>query len=225
MVSVPKKILDLTEDLYTGCPVYTGTELCNFKMEHYQLKHGFNAERIDMNVHTSTHLDVPYHFFNDGLTIEQMPIEKFQGRGVALDLRNIKYKSDTERGIEREHLEPFAGSVRKDDVLLLYTGWAQKRSRNKEYVIDFPYIGASAAEWMVEKQIRMVCIDSLSAGGSPEGTGGPPHVILLGHKIVIVEELYMDERIFEEDSWYITAYPLKLTGFGGSPVRVVAAAF
>jgi arylformamidase len=220
MVPKARKILDLTQDLYAECPVYLGTELAKTRMEHYHLKHGFNSERLDMNVHTSTHLDVPYHFFNDGDAIDQVELECFQGRGVVIDLRNTNSQA-----VLKEHLEPYADKVKEDDIVLLYTGWSKKRGRTQEYVVDFPYIGESAAQWLKDKKIRCVCIDSLSAGGSPEGTGGPPHVILLGARIIIVEELYMDEQLLEEDEWYITAYPLKLRGFGGSPVRVVATVF
>ena len=96
---------------------------------------------------------------------------------------------------------------------------------SKEYLFEWPYITKEAAEWLAQKEIRCVCIDGLSAGGWPEGTDAPPHIVLLGAGIVIIEEVYMDERLFEEDEWYITGYPLKLQGMGGSPCRVVATVF
>ena len=192
MIPKVKKIIDLTQPIFHACPGWPTYKLTNVNMEGFWARDGFNAERVDMNTHTGTHLDAPYHFFPDGTTVEKMPLESFQGRGV---------------------------------VVLLYTGWAQKRSMSKEYLFEWPYITKEAAEWLAQKEIRCVCIDGLSAGGWPEGTGAPPHIVLLGAGIVIIEEVYMDERLFEEDEWYITGYPLKLQGMGGSPCRVVATVF
>jgi len=47
----------------------------------------------------------------------------------------------------------------------------------------------------------------------------------LGNNVVIIEEVYMDDRLLEEEEWYIVGFPLKLQGFGGSPCRVVAMQF
>ena len=220
MIPKVKKIIDLTQPIFHTCPGWPTYKLTNVNMEGFWARDGFNAERVDMNTHTGTHLDAPYHFFPDGTTVEKMPLESFQGRGVVVDLRNIGRMP-----ILASDLEPYADKIQKDDVVLLYTGWAQKRSMSKEYLFEWPYITKEAAEWLAQKEIRCVCIDGLSAGGWPEGTGAPPHIVLLGAGIVIIEEVYMDERLFEEDEWYITGYPLKLQGMGGSPCRVVATVF
>ena len=42
---------------------------------------GFNAETITLNTHTGTHIDVPYHFFESGDTIEKLPLDAFCGGG------------------------------------------------------------------------------------------------------------------------------------------------
>jgi kynurenine formamidase len=149
-----------------------------------------------------------------------MDLKLFQGRGIAIDLRRIQTKA-----ILPEHLEPSADKIKKDDIILLYTGWAQKRNMSKEYLYEWPYVTKEAAEWLVEKGIKCICIDGLSVGGWPEGTGAPPHLVFLKAEVVIIEELYMDDTLFEEEEWYISAFPLKLKGFGGSPVRVIAMAF
>ena len=219
---IPKvtKLLDLSQPIYHICPGWPTYKLTNVTYEAMFALQGYNAERIDMNSHTGTHLDAPFHFFENGTTVDKMPLEDFQGRGIVLDLRKIKTMA-----IEPKHLKSLEGKIRKNDILLLYTGWAQKRGFNKEYLYEWPYITKAAADWMVKQGIRCVCIDGLSAGGWPEGTGAPPHFVLLSHNVVIIEEVYMDEQLLEEDEWYIIGFPLKLQGFGGSPCRVVAMQF
>ena len=99
--------------------------------------------------------------------------------------------NDMGMAIEAKHLKALEGTLQPADILLLYTGWAQKRGFNKEYLYQWPYITKDAAQWMVDQKIKCVCIDGLSAGGWPEGTGAPPHFVLLGNHIVIIEEVYM----------------------------------
>jgi kynurenine formamidase len=35
-----------------------------------------------MVVHTGTHVDAPCHFFSDGPSMEQVPLERWNGPGV-----------------------------------------------------------------------------------------------------------------------------------------------
>jgi len=71
-----------------------------------------------------------------------------------------------------------------------------------------------------------VGIDGLSIGGwgGPE-KGAPPHVILLRHEIWPLEELYLTKELLEAERWYLCAFPLKMQGFSGAPVRAVAMLF
>jgi len=217
MIPRIKKLLDLSQPIYHCCPAWPTYRLTNVTYEGVQAMHGFNAERIEMNSHTGTHLDAPFHFYNDGTTVDKMDLRAFQGRGVAVDLRNIGTMA-----IAPGHLAPLEGRVGEGDIALLYTGWGEKRAMTEEYLYKWPYITEAAARFLVDLGVKCVCIDGLSAGGWPEGTGAPPHLVLLGAGVVIIEELYMDERILEEEEWYIVGFPIKLQGFGGAPCRVAA---
>ena len=48
---------------------------------------GFNAETLRLNTHTGTHVDVPFHFDDDGPPIDRMPLPAFAGPAAFLDLR------------------------------------------------------------------------------------------------------------------------------------------
>src|SRR5665647_1613642 len=124
-----RKIIDLSQPIYHNCPGWPTYEMVNVRYEALYPKDGFTAERLSMNVHTATHLDVPFHFYPEGKTIEQFPIEQFQGEAVPIDLFGIA--ADT--GIGLEHLEPYKDKVHPGDIVLLCTGWGQKRGYTKEY--------------------------------------------------------------------------------------------
>ena len=220
MIPKVKKILDLSQPVYHACPAWPTYAPTNFNYEARYATHGYTAERVDLNMHTGTHMDAPFHFSDQGTTIENMNMSLFQGRAVAVDLRDIQSQA-----ITVEHLQPLEACLEPNNIVLLYTGWAQKRAMTKTYLYEWPYVTREAAQWLVDHQVKCVCTDGLSVGGWPQGTGVPPHEVLLGHSVVIVEELYMDEELFSEPEWFLTVYPIKFVGFGGSPVRAVAFAF
>lgn len=46
-----------------------------------------NVGQVSMSVHTGTHIDAPFHFSNDGTTVENLSLEPFIGRAQVIDLR------------------------------------------------------------------------------------------------------------------------------------------
>lgn len=129
MIPGVKKIMDLSQPVYHGCPGWPTYQPTVVTYEARHVTHDFQAERIEMNVHTGTHVDAPYHFSPEGKMIDQMELEQFQGRGIVFDLRHIG-----QMAIEVRHLEACGKDLRQGDVALLFTGWAQKCGLNKEYV-------------------------------------------------------------------------------------------
>lgn len=216
---IPKitKILDLSQSVYHACPAWPTYACTVVDYEARHVTHGFQAERINMNTHTGTHIDAPFHFFEDGKKLEEMDLTQMQGRGIPVDLRSIG-----QIAIEVCHLEAHGSQLQAGDIALLYTGWAQKRGLNKEYVYDWPYLTGEAAQWLVDRGVKCVCTDGMSVGGWAEGCGVPSHQALLGNEVAVIEEVYMDEQLFEYPDWYVVALPIKLEGCGGAPTRVVA---
>ena len=47
-----------------------------------------NLSEITMSAHAGTHMDAPYHFFNDGKTIDRFPVEKFILSAWVVPIRN-----------------------------------------------------------------------------------------------------------------------------------------
>lgn len=214
------KFYDLSQPLFHNCPAWPTYKMTGVEMEAVYANDGFNAERIYMNSHTGTHLDAPYHFYPYGKTIDQIPVERFQGEAVLVDLRG---KITGKEGIRPEHLESYASLIKEDSIVLLNTGWAPKRSFSNEYYHDWPYVTAEAAEWLKARKVKGVGIDGLSVGGWYEGTGRPCHEILLAEEIWLLEEVDFPEELMENQTCYLMAFPLKCQGFSGAPVRVVAA--
>ncbi len=215
-----KKFYDLSQPVFHNCPGWPTYKMTDVTYEANYTNDLFNAERIDLNVHTGTHVDAPFHFFPGGKTVDEIPLERWQGEAVLVDLRG---KLEKCQGILPEDVRAYDELIGPDKIVLLNTGWGKMRDGwNLEYGHDWPYITGELASYFAEKKIKGVGIDALSIGGWYEGTGRPCHEILLSKEIWALEELLFPDELMEYKTCYMNAYPLKLKGFSGSMVRAVA---
>lgn len=216
-----KKMYDLTHPLYHNCPGWPDFEPPTINRMLYPPKGEANVELMTINTHTGTHIDVPYHFCPDKDTLEKVPLERFVGEGVVVD---VSYKEDKE-AITGKDLEKHASHVRKGDIMMLYTGRGSDRGFTSRYMKDWPAPDESGAQWIVDKGVNMVGTDSLGM----EMYGFPPdgvpvvHPILLGAEVLIAEEVYLEEvaKLGDKRLYYI-CLPLLLKGAGGCLARIIA---
>lgn len=145
-----------------------------------------NVTHISMAVHHGTHVDAPSHFFADGPTIDQVPLERLYGAGVL-------YRVDVaEAGtIDIAHLLASAEEPRRGDIVLIDTG-RHRVIGTPEYA-DAPSLGVEAALWLADRGVKLVGIDAstpdLPAHRRGPGFDWPVHQILLREGILIAEHM------------------------------------
>lgn len=215
-----KRFFDLSQPLYANCPGWPTYEMTDVVYEAILPNNGFTAEQIKLNVHTGTHVDAPYHFFSDGQKIDEMPVERFQGEAVLIDLRTVIRPKEA---IGVSHLRAYSSRLKPGVIVLFNTGWGKKRDFTEEYYHDWPYLSGDGAEWLLSHRVKGIGTDGMSMGGWYEGTGRPCHEVLLKAGVWLLEELNIPDELMEYDSCYLMAYPIKLRGFSGAPARAVAA--
>jgi len=183
-----------------------------------------------LSSHTGTHIDAPYHFLKDGQRIDELPVQRFIGNGILID---VSAKSD--RGlIEPGDFERYEDEITQGDFVIFRTGRDKYFGTAKYYF--HPYLSAEGARLLVKMGVSLVGIDALnvdptyygrmdsdpSAKDLPdeEEYGYPVHDILLGNDILIVENLCNLDKIKERNGFY-SFLPLKLKDSDGSPIRAV----
>ncbi len=117
-----------------------------------------------MSMHTGTHIDAPAHFIPGGKWIDDYPIEKFSGEGVAVDISHLQPRDP----ITRETLVAFEDDIHDGDVVMCYTGWSDRRGLTSDYLFEFPYLTEGAGEYLCEREAHAVGVDTLSVGGFTE---------------------------------------------------------
>ncbi len=176
-----------------------------------------SSSELLITAHSGTHVEAPSHFYRDGRTLDEFPLEAFHGEGVALDVVKGALSA-----ILAEELETGA-SVRADDIVLLHTGWGARYGQ-KDYD-QHPYLHMSAARWLVERKVKMVGIDApsvdLPAPLQASMFNWPIHRLLLGKDILIIENLGNLEQVSAK-RLVVSAFPMLIRGSESAPVRVAA---
>lgn len=198
------KMYDVTSTIYEGMAVYKDQPEKQPKFN--QRTDGYVTEtRLELDVHTGTHIDAPLHMMADGETFESISMDKLVGPCKVVDL------TAAENGISKADLQKFA--IQKNDFLLLKT----KNSFDENFNFDFVYLAEDGAAYLSELQIRGIGTDALGIERSQEGH--PTHKTLFAAGIIIIEGLRLKE--VEPGSYFMVAAPLKLTGTDASPARVL----
>jgi kynurenine formamidase len=209
------EIIDLSRPITDGMYHFSGDPIPRVKTFSTIEETGWALTQFTLGSHSGTHVDAPSHAVKGGATIDTLPLEKFLGEAVVLDL---SYKKPGE-AITGENIEKAAGGrVRPSDIALILTGMA-KHWGKEEYLTKYPYLTEDAAKWLVNSKVKLVGIDWLTVEkfGSKEGL---THRALLSSEIPIVENLVNLEKIKDERVLFV-CFPIKLAGRDGAPARAI----
>ena len=214
-----ERIVDLSHPLDDDTPVHPGDPVARFGPAATVAADGYNLLHVRMGSQTGTHVDAPYHFFDDGARIDELPLDLFLGPAVVADVRG----KPAHGRIEWPDLEPYADRLRPGWILVLRTGWDEHWGTDA--YVDHPFLAGQAAERVVAAGVRTVALDALSLDetvpdGAPAG-GFAAHLAVLGAGGVIVENLRGLGGIAVPDP-VLSVLPLRFRGADGAPVRAVA---
>lgn len=184
-----------------------------------------NVSRLEMGTHAGTHVDAPYHFVNDGCTVEQLPLDVLRTQFVRGRTTNVRVGPaqvvafPDHVDIMDAHLLEAAGIPSGTHRLLCKTRNSALWARNEPaFDTHFVALAADAADWLVAQGIRLVGVDYLSVATYLE-PGGSTHLALLSANVVIVEGL--DLSAVNPGSYTLVCLPLKLVGSDGAPARAM----
>ncbi|HZI19507.1 MAG TPA: cyclase family protein [Pyrinomonadaceae bacterium] len=214
------ELLDLSHTVEHGMVTYRGlpapiiTE--HLGREASRASYGGRAEfhigRIEMVANTGTYLDAPFHRFDGGKDLSELPLASLA------NLRGLKV-SAAGAGSRAIGPELFEGLDVRGRAVLVHTGWAA-RWRTEEYFAGHPFLTRAAAERLAEGGAALVGIDSYNVDDTAD-LARPAHTVLLGSEIPVVEHLCRLETL-PDRGFRFFAVPVKVRAFGTFPVRAFA---
>ena len=192
------KIYDISQEVL-GCAVFPGDPAPKSeRLMSIQDGAVCNLTAFSMCAHNGTHLDAPYHFLDDGATVERLPLSKMVGYAYVAVHEGILTAEDAEAILHRA--EAIDGECAKR---ILIKGNAT--------------VSLAAAEVFADAGLDLVGNESQTVG--PEDAPMAVHLKLLGVGTVLLEGVRLQD--VPEGRYLLNAAPLSLAGADGAPCRAI----
>jgi kynurenine formamidase len=217
------KIVDLSVPIgeKTLSPPSVGLQL---QITSYHRGPGFwQASKIEMLLHTGSHVDFSKHTVEDGETAIDVALERVCGEAVVVDLSHV----DANHEISVADMEAHAQHVREGDIVLVRTDWTEKHWGNfPTYYMESPYCVAEAAQWLVDRGARAIGFDCFSeyCARLPDFTSEEfiIHKVILENGRILMQQMTNLSALPVDRRFQFYAPFIKIDGAEGSPVRFFA---
>lgn len=201
------KIYDISMEVHHDMPVYKGKDA---KRPNFSIDSDFNTgsayeTRLDINMHTGTHLDRPLHMIPGGDILDTLRLEQVITTCKVFDFTDVDVKITKEDLVKKEIVE--------GDFIILKTKNSIIDILEKEFI----YLDKTGAQYLRDKKIKGVGIDALGIEHSQPDHES--HILLLSNDIVILEGLRLKDIL--EGEYLLFAAPIKIVGVEAAPVRAV----
>lgn len=185
------RIYDISQELFS-CNVFPG-DLSPEKEQVLKISEGAacNLTNLSMCAHNGTHVDAPYHFYEDGKTVDE------------LDLRKV---------IGTAQVVVFDGELRGADVDVLL-----KENVRRVLFKGRTVINVESARALNRHGVFLVGVEAQTVGvaEAPRAV----HLELLRQEVVLLEGICLSE--VPEGIYFLCAAPINLGGADGAPCRAV----
>ena len=145
------RIIDLSLGIEHGSPTFPLDPKTGVLVHHTIKSMKYNITQLILSTHLGTHLDAPFHFFDDGRTVDALDLAKCIGTAHVIKLGGIGPGSEITVG----HLKPHEKLFRRGAKIILNTGWSRQFPRDR-YFQEMPGITVDAAKWIADKEIGML---------------------------------------------------------------------
>ncbi len=149
------RLWELSHEWGFGAPAYPGRADVQMKRNSRHAPNGVLAWKFNMSMHTGTHMVAPLHMVELAEDLSEIAPERFFGNGVVLSIPKSSYETITPEDLEKA--EP---SIEEGDFVVINTGWHHKYSDSLEYFGEAPGLTKAAAQWLVDKKVNLVAVDT-----------------------------------------------------------------
>jgi len=204
------RIYDVSVPIRTGGLVYPGNPEISIELQQAVAKGASaNVSFVRFGSHTGTHADAARHFFDDGQSVDRIPLERLIGPATL-----IAFPDDV-RSVTADHLK--GKSLKGTKRVLMRTRNSALLSQ-REFVPDYTFLAPDGAQYLVDLGVELVGVDYLSIEQFHSGHHRT-HRTLLERSVVIVEGL--DLSAPQPGQYQFICLPLRLEGCDGAPARAV----
>ena len=192
------KLYDISQEVFT-CRVYPGDPAPKREVLRATKKgDACNLTAFSMCAHNGTHVDAPFHFLQDGKTVDAVPLDVFAGPAYVAEHDGALSGGDAEKIL--------AKAQERDPE-------AAKRILIKGAAVVSP----EAAAVFASNAVLLLGNESQTVG--PEDAPKAVHLCLLGAEVVLLEGIRLSG--VPDGAHFLNCAPLNLTDTDGAPCRAV----
>ena len=194
------KIYDISQEVF-GCAVYPGDPSPE-RQVMLSISEGkmCNLTAFNMCAHNGTHVDAPFHFINEGRTIDQVDIDRFVGYCYVASHDGDITAEDAKKIMDRA--KDAAGDT---------------DCYNRILVKGEATMTEEAAKVFADNKIKLFGNESQTVG--PLEAPMEVHLIMLGAEIVLLEGIRLSE--VDDGVYLLNSAPINLGGADGAPCRAI----
>lgn len=175
---------------------------------------------VDIMTHLGTHCECPYHHFDDGASVADLPLSAFIGRAIYHEFKDLAPLSH----ISYDDLEKALGDrVKEGDVVIIDSVYKippftpETNGPNDKRLL----VNGETGKWFVDHKCKCVGFgDGVSIENCNEDVK-PFHDVCMAENITFLEVLKNLEML-KSDTFFISFAPMYIKGLDSCPVRVYA---
>ncbi len=191
-------IYDISQEVFS-CQVWPGDPAPEkTRLSCMEDGAAYNLTAFRMCAHNGTHIDAPFHFLQDGKTVDALCLEALVGMAYVAEHHGPVSAADAAAMLEKaRRLDPEAAKR------ILIKGDAA--------------VSLEAAAAFAAAKILLLGNGSQTVG--PEDAVAEAHRTLLGAEVILLEGIRLAQ--VPEGVYFLNAAPLNLAGADGSPCRAL----
>ena len=192
------KITDISQEVFS-CTVFPGDPRPErIKLNTINSENIYNLTAFTMCAHNGTHVDAPYHFYEDGKHADELALDALVGKCFVTFANGDLYADE-------------AGKIMKKAK-------AEDAEAAKRILIGGNVcVTLEAAKVFASEGILLIGNESQTIG--PEDAPAAVHYELLKKEIVLLEGLRLNG--VKEGVYLLNSAPLNLAGSDGAPCRAI----
>jgi kynurenine formamidase len=193
-------------------------------------KNGVAAYRWEIHEHLGTQIDAPNHFFDDGLSLERLPVASLVVPLVVVDV-STRATADADTALTVADIEAWErrhGRIPSQAAVFMTSGWDARIADAKAFLnrdasglMHFPGFSVEAATFLVRsRDVVGIGVDTLSLDPGRDTTYGAHKAWLASGKWGV--ELVANLSNVPASGATVFVGATKVRGATGGPVRLIA---
>ncbi len=221
-------VQDMTHAYDGDFPTFFGVPGITYEQPFNWDEHKFNLFDLTIREHTGTHIDAPFHFSADGVSVDQIEVGNLVVPLCVVDIK-ARAAEDADTLVTPDDLKAWIsanGDIPERACVAMNSGWSahvgdeKYRNADGEGKLHFPGFHAEAAAMLLETGAGSIAVDTLSLDHGISADFAT-HYAWLGSGRYGIENLANLDNVPASGATLVVGAPTHKGGSGG-PARIFA---